>query len=145
MEELQTLILHIVGRIKILTTEEIIRLAFELGTAVSESDEVDRLKALQMKLVQDSNAYDLLIKYQDAKSQLEHKFQDGLLVTKAEEDHLNILEQQLIANSIINELIQAQEKFDNLMQAVYFAMNQAISGSGSCSTDSCDSCGGGCS
>jgi cell fate (sporulation/competence/biofilm development) regulator YlbF (YheA/YmcA/DUF963 family) len=145
MEELQTLILHIVGRIKILTTEEIIRLAFELGTAVSESDEVDRLKALQMKLVQDSNAYDLLIKYQDAKSQLEHKFQDGLLVTKAEEDHLNILEQQLTANSTINELIQAQEKFDNLMQAVYFAMNQAISGSGSCSTDSCDSCGGGCS
>jgi cell fate (sporulation/competence/biofilm development) regulator YlbF (YheA/YmcA/DUF963 family) len=145
MEELQTLILHIVGRIKILTTEEIIRLAFELGNAVAESDEVDRLKALQMKLVQDSNAYDLLIKYQDAKSQLEHKFQDGLLVTKAEEDHLNILEQQLTANSTINELIQAQEKFDNLMQAVYFAMNQAISGSGSCSTDSCDSCGGGCS
>jgi cell fate (sporulation/competence/biofilm development) regulator YlbF (YheA/YmcA/DUF963 family) len=145
MEELQTLILHIVGRIKILTTEEIIRLAFELGNAVAESDEVDRLKALQMKLVQDSNAYDLLIKYQDAKSQLEHKFQDGLLVTKAEEDHLSILEQQLTANSTINELIQAQEKFDNLMQAVYFAMNQAISGSGSCSTDSCDSCGGGCS
>lgn len=128
-----------------MTTEEIIRLAFELGNAVAESDEVDRLKALQMKLVQDSNAYDLLIKYQDAKSQLEHKFQDGLLVTKAEEDHLNILEQQLTANSTINELIQAQEKFDNLMQAVYFAMNQAISGSGSCSTDSCDSCGGGCS
>ncbi len=128
-----------------MTTEEIIRLAFELGNAVAESDEVDRLKALQMKLVQDSNAYDLLIKYQDAKSQLEHKFQDGLLVTKAEEDHLSILEQQLTANSTINELIQAQEKFDNLMQAVYFAMNQAISGSGSCSTDSCDSCGGGCS
>ena len=145
MEELQTLILHIVGRIKILTTEEIIRLAFELGNAVAESDEVDRLKALQMKLVQDSNAYDLLIKYQDAKSQLEHKFQDGLLVTKAEEDHLSILEQQLTANSTINELIQAQEKFDNLMQAVYFSMNQAISGTGSCSPDSCDSCGGGCS
>lgn len=128
-----------------MTTEEIIRLAFELGTAVSESDEVDRLKALQMKLTQDSNAYDLLIKYQDAKNKLDHKLHDGLIVTKAEEDHLSILEQQLTANSVINELIQAQENFDNLMQAVYFAMNQAIAGSGSCSTDCCDTCGGGCS
>ena len=129
-----------------MTNEEIIRLAFELVSAVAESDEVDRLKALQMKLTQDSNAYDLLMKYQDAKSKLDNKFQDGLLVTKAEEDHLNILEQQLTANSVINELVQAQESFDNLMQGVYFAMNQAISGSGGgCSSDCCDSCGGGCS
>lgn len=128
-----------------MTNEEIIRLAFELGSAVAESDEVDRLKALQMKLTQDSNAYDLLMRYQDAKTKLDNKFQDGLLVTKAEEDHLNILEQQLTANSVINELVQAQESFDNLMQGVYFAMNQAISGSGGCSSDCCDSCGGSCS
>ena len=38
-----------------MTTEEIIRLAFELGSAVAESDEVDRLKALQMKLTQDNH------------------------------------------------------------------------------------------
>jgi len=128
-----------------LTTEEIIRLAFELGTAVAESDEVDRLKALQMKLNQDSSAYDLLMRYQEAKMKLDNKYHDGLLVTKAEEDHLRILEQQLTANSLINELIQAQESFNNLMQAVYFAMNQAISSSdGGCSSG-CESCGGGCS
>lgn len=129
-----------------MTTEEIIRLAFELGTAVAESDEVDRLKALQMKLTQDSSAYDLLMRYQDAKMKLDNKYHDGLLVTKAEEDHLNILEQQLTANEVINELIQAQEKFDNLMQAVYFAMNQAIAAnSGGCGSDGCEGCGGGCS
>ena len=128
-----------------MTTEEIIRLAFELGSAVAESDEVDRLKALQMKLTQDSTAYDLLMRYQDAKNKLDNKFHDGLLVTKAEEDHLNILEQQLTANSVIAELVQAQESFDNLMQGVYFAMNQAIAGAGSCSSDCCDSCRGGCS
>lgn len=129
-----------------MTTEEIIRLAFELGTALAESDEVDRLKALQMQLTQDSNAYDLLMRYQDAKAKLDNKFQDGLLVTKAEEDHLSILEQQLTANAVISELIAAQEKFDNLMQAVYFAMNQAIAtGSGSCGSGGCEGCGGGCS
>jgi len=129
-----------------LTTEEIIRLAFELGTAVAESDEVDRLKALQMKLNEDSNAYDLLMRYQEARMKLDNKYQEGLLVTKAEEDHIQILEQQLTANSLINELIQAQESFNNLMQAVYFAMNQAISAhaNGSCSSG-CEGCGGGCS
>jgi len=128
-----------------LTTDEIIRLAFQLGTAVAESDEVDRLKAIQMKLNQDKDAYDLLMRYQDARMKLDNKYQDGLLVTKAEEDHLRILEQQLTANSIINELIEAQESFNNLMQAVYFAMNQAISmNAGGCS-DGCEGCGGGCS
>ncbi|HQA07200.1 MAG TPA: YlbF family regulator [Syntrophomonadaceae bacterium] len=128
-----------------MTTEEIIRLAFELGTAVAESDEVDRLKALQMKLNQDSSAYDLLMRYQEAKMKLDNKYHDGLLVTKAEEDHLRILEQQLTANSLINELIQAQESFNNLMQAVYFAMNQAISSSAGGCSSGCESCGGGCS
>ena len=33
-----------------------------------------------------------------------------------------ILGQQLTANSVIAELVQAQESFDNLMQGVYFAM-----------------------
>lgn len=126
-----------------MTTEEIIRLAFDLGSAVAESDEVQRLKILQVKLTEDRDAYDLIMRYQDAKSKLDHKYQDGLLVTKAEEDHINILEQQLNANSIIAELVQAQESFDNLMQAVYFAMNQSIAGSDSCSSG-CDSCGGSC-
>lgn len=126
-----------------MTNEEIIRLAFELGSAVAESDEVISLKVLQGKIAGDRDAYELIMKYQDAKTKLENKYQDGLLVTKAEEDHLSILEQQLNANDIIHQLVQAQENFDNLMQAVYFAMNQAITGGGDCSSG-CDSCGGGC-
>lgn len=124
-----------------MTTEGIIKLAFDLGNALADSDEVTTLKVLQSKVTSDRTAYDLIMRYQDAKSKLENKYNDGLLVTKAEEDHINILEQQLNANAAIQELMIAQEKFDNLMQAVYFAMNQAISGG--CSSG-CDSCGGSC-
>ncbi|MGR6835800.1 YlbF family regulator [Syntrophomonas erecta] len=124
-----------------MTTEEIIKLAFDLGNALADSDEVTTLKVLQSKVTSDRTAYDLIMRYQEAKSKLENKYNDGLLVTKAEEDHINILEQQLNANAAIQELMIAQEKFDNLMQAVYFAMNQAISGG--CSSG-CDSCGGSC-
>jgi cell fate (sporulation/competence/biofilm development) regulator YlbF (YheA/YmcA/DUF963 family) len=124
-----------------LTSEEIIKMAFELGNAVAQSEEIEELKASQTRVTQDHTAYDLIMSYQDAKSKMENKLQDGLSLGQAEQANLKNLEQELKSNSIINELMAAQEKFDNLMQAVYFAMNQALSGG--CSSG-CDSCGGSC-
>jgi cell fate (sporulation/competence/biofilm development) regulator YlbF (YheA/YmcA/DUF963 family) len=124
-----------------LTSEEIIKMAFELGNAVAQSEEIEGLKASQVRVSQDHMAYDLIMSYQDAKSKMENKLQDGLSIGQAEQANLKNLEQELKSNSIINELMAAQEKFDNLMQAVYFAMNQALSGG--CSSG-CDSCGGSC-
>jgi cell fate (sporulation/competence/biofilm development) regulator YmcA (YheA/YmcA/DUF963 family) len=66
-----------------------------------------------------------------------------LQVTAAEEKNIEIMEEEINNNPLIQELIKVQEKFDSLMQGVYFAMNQAISGSDTCSSG-CDSCGGGC-
>ncbi len=119
--------------------EDIIKLAFDLGTSIGDSEEIILLKELQDKLNDDFEASNLIIKYQDAKMKLDHKRHDGLLVSKGEEDHIQILEQQLGNNALLQEMMSAQERFDNLMQAVYFAMNQAITGS--CG-DSCDSCSG---
>lgn len=124
-----------------MTNDEIIKMAFELGNAVAESDEIGKMKDAQQNVTADPKAYELIMNFQDAKTKAENKLRDGLQLSKIEEDHLNILEQQLNSNSIIGELMAAQEKFDNLMQAVYFAMNQALSGG--CSAG-CDSCGGGC-
>ncbi|MDD2620377.1 MAG: YlbF family regulator [Syntrophomonadaceae bacterium] len=125
-----------------MTTDEIIKMAFELGSAVAESDEIVNMKAAQQQVSADQKAYELIMQYQDAKTKAENKLQDGLALSKIEEDHLDILEQQLNSNAIIGEMMSAQEKFDNLMQAIYFAMNQALGGGG-CSSG-CDSCGGGC-
>ncbi len=126
-----------------MSTDEIIKLAFELGNAIAASEEMDDLKVMQTKLSEDPDAYQLIMNYQDAQTKLENKLQEGLLVTPAEESHIDIMEQQINTNPLIQELIQIQEKFDNLMQGVYFAMNQAISGGG-CESG-CESCGGGCS
>ncbi|HWP96348.1 MAG TPA: YlbF family regulator [Syntrophomonadaceae bacterium] len=124
-------------------TEDILKMAHDLGHAISESTVVDELKAAQDQLMLDREAYDLLVRYQDARINLQHKIEDGLLVSDAEESHLDILDQQLKANSVVKSLIDAQEKLDNLMQAVYLSVNQAITGD-SCSPDCCESCGGGC-
>lgn len=126
-----------------MTTEEIIKMAFELGNAIAQSKEIDALREMQIKLSDDADAYGLIMRYQEAQTQIENKLQDGLVVSPAEESNIEIMEQEINNNPLIQELIQVQEKFDSLMQGVYFAMNQAISGSDSCSSG-CDSCGGGC-
>ncbi len=126
-----------------MTTETIIKQAFELGGSIAQSEEITALKLLQQKLTEDQASYDLIMRYQDARTKLENKKNSGLIVPSSEEDHIAILEQQLNSNALINEMIQAQEKFDNLMQAVYFALNQAITGAGDCSAG-CESCGGSC-
>src|SRR5665647_125462 len=127
----------------LMTTEDIIKMAFELGNAIAQSGEIDNLKLMQAKISEDTDAYGLIMRYQEAQSQMENKLQEDLDVTTAEEDHIEMMEQEINNNPLIQELIQVQEKFDNLMQGVYFALNQAISGDDGCSSG-CDSCGGGC-
>ena len=124
-----------------MTTDEIIKMAFELGNAIADSEEIAQLKTAQEKVTTDQKAYELIMNYQDAKSKSDNKLRDGMQLSKIEEDHLNILQQQLDSNAKVMELISTQDKFDSLMQAVYFAMNQALSGG--CSSD-CSSCGGSC-
>ncbi|HPF20327.1 MAG TPA: YlbF family regulator [Syntrophomonas sp.] len=126
-----------------MTTEEIIKMAYELGNAIAQSKEVDALREMQVKLGDDADAFGLIMRYQEAQTQMENKLQDGLQVTAAEEKNIEIMEEEINNNPLIQELIKVQEKFDSLMQGVYFAMNQAISGSDTCSSG-CDSCGGGC-
>lgn len=126
-----------------MATDTIIKLAFELGSAIAQSEEISLLRDTQVRVSQDKDAYDLIMRFQEAHTQTENKLMDGLPITKAEESHLSILEQQLNANPMIQELMKAQDKFDSLMQGVYFAMNQAITGGNDCSSG-CSSCGETC-
>lgn len=128
---------------KTMTTEEIIKMAFELGNAIAQTEEVDALRNMQIKLSEDGDAYGLIMRYQEAQTQMENKLQDGLGVTAQEEANIAAMETEINNNALIQELISVQESFDNLMQGVYFALNQAISGADTCSSG-CDSCGGGC-
>ena len=41
---------------------------------------------------------------------LENKMNDGLSISKLEEDHINILEQQLRIIALLQEMMAAQEK-----------------------------------
>ena len=59
---------------------------------------------------------------------LENKQRNGLEATPEEQNQLSIVEQQMQNNALIQQVMDAQDKFNNLMHAVYFAMNQSLSG-----------------
>ncbi len=126
-----------------MTNEQIISMAFELGEALAQSDEIEQLKNMQANITSDTRAYDLIVSYQNLKMKLDDQAEEGKIIVKSDEDHLQILEDELANNETVQQLMTAQEKFDNLMQAVYYAINQAIVGEDNCSSG-CDSCGCDC-
>lgn len=123
--------------------EEIIRMAFELGTAVADSELMQDYRATQSEVIKDAEAYNLVMRFQEAREQASHRVKEGGNLTEEEQNHLQALEVSLRENSLVSELMGAQEKVSNLMNAVYFAIEQAINGP-DCGGGSCDSCGGSC-
>jgi len=125
-----------------MSTERIIQIAMELGSAIALSEQVHTLKGNQAQVLEDPAAADLLSSYQQARAQLENKLRDGLQVLPAEEEKLQALHQQLNDHPLIQGLVSAQEDFNNLMDSVYFVINQAVTGD-ECEAD-CGACGGTC-
>lgn len=120
--------------------DAIIKLAMDLGSSIAESDELMEVKKLQDQLQADETAFGLVMKYQAARMNLENQQRAGQNITPQDENHLSILEQQMQNNALIQQVMDSQDRFNNLMQAVYYAMNQSLSGG--CSPDGC---GGSCS
>jgi cell fate (sporulation/competence/biofilm development) regulator YlbF (YheA/YmcA/DUF963 family) len=120
--------------------DEIIRLAMDLGSSIAQSDELLAVRRLQDQLQADETAFGLVMKYQALRMNLENKQRNGLEATPEEQNQLSIVEQQMQNNALIQQVMDAQDKFNNLMHAVYFAMNQSLSGG--CGPDGCSSCSG---
>ncbi|MGE5371106.1 MAG: YlbF family regulator [Solirubrobacterales bacterium] len=125
--------------------EEIIRMAIELGNVVAQSDEMKRFKERQELVMKDPAAFEIINRYQDARAAVLQSLEEGNELTDAEQEQLDQMESELSKNELVRSLIEGQESVDNLMNAVYFAINQAINGPGSgCSSDGCSGCGGSC-
>ena len=60
-----------------MNTDDIIKMAFELGNAVANSEEIENLKAKQALVTQDKEAYDLIMRYQDTRNKVDNKSNSG--------------------------------------------------------------------
>lgn len=125
-----------------MSTESIIKKAMELGSAIALSEQVSTLKDAQNRVMEDPETSALLGSFQELRSQMENKMRDGLPIVPSEEEKLEALQQQLNSLPLIKELVGAQEHYNNLMDSIFFVINQAVSGE-ECSSD-CSACGGSC-
>ncbi len=129
-----------------MTNDDIIKMAFDLGTAVHNSDAMRDLQAIQQKITADQNTYAMIMRFQEAQGKLEMQYNEGKPIAPEQEEYVKGLEEELNTLPIVKELMDIQGKFDSLMQSIYFAMNQSISGQSesSCSSGGCSTCGCGC-
>lgn len=123
--------------------EAIISLAFALGQHISESDELTNFKAKQAEVMQDSEAFRLLKEFDEARSAAIQKMESDEQLSEEEQQKLTQLENAMFANDNLSSLFSLQEKFNNMMTAVYYAIDQAVNGGSGCGGE-CGSCGSGC-
>lgn len=123
--------------------EEIIRQAMQLGDAIASSEELQDLKQAQDAVTADPVAYQVIMHFQQVRNNADNKMRQGLALSQEEESALEQAEKSIKDDLKVQALIEAQDSFDNIMQSVYFVINQAISGP-SCGSG-CESCGGHCS
>lgn len=126
-----------------MTRDEIIQKAFELGTIIAESQEMQNFRKMQAEVILDAEAYTLVVRFQQARDEAAGQLEDEIPLTAEQEAYLEQLEKELQANTRVQELLKAQEVITNLLNAVYFAIDQAVNGV-SCGESDCQSCGGGC-
>ena len=111
-----------------MSTHELLHIAHSLGIALSKTEAWQEVQTARENLMRDSDAYQLLARYQDSAIKIERKTQDGLSITQAEIDNMSSIEEQLAGNALIVALQEAQEKFNQLMQSVYSTLDQALEG-----------------
>jgi len=122
---------------------EIISMAYHLGTTISESEEYQNFQESRSKVMRDADAVALLQEFQEARAEAIKKMEAGQEIPDEEQQYLHDLEERMYNNPLIKGLFDAQEKFSNLMNGVYFALDQAISGGPGCG-GSCGDCGRSC-
>ncbi|MGI6513488.1 MAG: YlbF family regulator [Syntrophomonadaceae bacterium] len=122
---------------------EIISMAYHLGTTISECEEYQNFQESQSKVMRDADAVALLQEFQEARDQAVKKMEAGQEIPDEEQKYLHDLEEKMYNNPLIKGLFDAHEKFNNLMNGVYFALDQAISGNPGCG-GGCGDCGSSC-
>lgn len=122
--------------------DEIIKMAIALGHLISESDEMVAFIKAQEQVISDLDAYTLVSEYQGVRNKAAEVIECGADVSAEDQASLEKLEEQLNENKLVQNLIQTQQTVDNLLNAVYFAINQALSlNGGDCESGGCSSCG----
>ena len=123
---------------------DIIEKAKELGEAIADSKEMERLKTSDAKLQGDTKAMSLMKEYKQLQIELVRASKEKR-DTETIDDIKEMLlkkQQQLYDYEITNEYLEAKSEFDKFMNKINDVISFAITGEEQCAPGKCGSCGG---
>lgn len=103
--------------------EDIMEKAEELGKAMTETDEFQKVQDAQARLNEDIEAQALLEGLQQAQDKVQRLQMSGLQPTEDQMKEVNEKRQQMSSNAAVSAFMQAQSEFGEVVRKV----NEAIS------------------
>ncbi|WP_158212290.1 YlbF family regulator [Natranaerobius trueperi] len=92
--------------------------AKDLAAAIKETEEFETLKSAENRLNLDPTAQDLLQNFQNKQQELQEAQQQGQQIEQEEIQSIQGMQQQMQSNETIKNLMDAQQKFDQVLQEV---------------------------
>lgn len=92
--------------------------AAELAAAIKDSEEFKELQSARARVKLDPNAFDLLNKLQALQEEIIGLQQQGQPITQNLVESLRSLESQMQLNLTLRHMVEAQQKFENVMEEV---------------------------
>jgi cell fate (sporulation/competence/biofilm development) regulator YlbF (YheA/YmcA/DUF963 family) len=114
-------------------------LAEKLGEAIMETEEYMAFSLAQDKMNNDSEAHDLVEKFQGLQQELREAQMMGRQITQEQMEGIRSHQRKMVEHPAIKAFLEAKSRLENLMSAVHQIIGQKVglspSGGG---------CGGGC-
>jgi cell fate (sporulation/competence/biofilm development) regulator YlbF (YheA/YmcA/DUF963 family) len=93
--------------------------ARELAAAIKETEEFKGLQSARARVKLDPTAFDLLTKLQQTQARIIGLQQQGQPITQEIVEELRTLEEQMQLNLTLRNMVEAQQKFEDMMDEVY--------------------------
>ncbi|RPF42665.1 YlbF family regulator [Thermodesulfitimonas autotrophica] len=118
--------------------------ALELGTALSQCEELRNLREAEQAMFADSEARALIEEFHQCRQELEFARVRGMQPGPELQQAIGSVQARMGANPLVRRFFEAQEQFSRILQEINQILNHAISGQGGCEPGGCSACGGGC-
>ncbi|MFA6308407.1 MAG: YlbF family regulator [Clostridia bacterium] len=125
---------------------DIMSKAKELGDLIADSPEMNRLSLAEETVQMDEKSINLLNEYKKFQIEVVNAVKKNEDKTEIEalKDKLMKKQQELNDYDVTHEFFDSKMKFDALMKTINNVIVHAITGEETCSSDDCNTCGGGC-
>lgn len=122
---------------------EIFEKVRELGEMIQESEEMKRMKKLEIENENDDEAKALMKEFNLNRMNLARDMQNGKITREeAVKKNDEAFEAMCEKSPVIRELIDAKKSFDSMVNQINQILNYYITGADPSCTHDCSSCGG---